>query len=118
MENIFFILKTLVLTIGLVMVMQIKTSETTTVETVAVQWLQSNAAVDALRGVADGAVKGIKQFYRGTMAMIDRSVGQSLGPHEEQAGNRKEFFKLKRSEAVQKAEEAKQAEQLHQDAVE
>lgn len=111
MENLWFVFKAMVLTVACIMLLQVKASENVTLEMMTVQWLQTNAAVDVLRGVADGAVKGIKQMYRGSMKVLDHTVGQALGPHEEQAGNRKAAFTLKRSEAVQAAEEEKREAQ-------
>jgi hypothetical protein len=55
MGEIFFVLKTLIVTVAIVSLMQIRIGRAT-LEQHSLAWLHTSATVEALRGVADGAV--------------------------------------------------------------
>lgn len=62
MSEFFFVLKTLLITIAIIMCMQIKIGSTT-IEQRSLDWLRESNAVYALRGVAEGAVSIMNQGW-------------------------------------------------------
>lgn len=62
MSEIFFVIKTLVVTVLIVAVLQIKIGPQT-IEQRSLSWMKNSNAIEALRGVADGAVAAIGNGY-------------------------------------------------------
>ncbi len=60
MSDIFFFLKTLILTVAVVLVMQVQVGERT-IENHALGWVQSSPIAAELNAVAKGAAKLIKE---------------------------------------------------------
>jgi hypothetical protein len=108
MGDIIFVIKTLVVTVALVVMMQIKIGPQT-IEQRALAWIHHSVAVEQLQEVAAGAVKA----GRKGIAMVSNALGiQTRIAREEQTIM---GLKVKRSEAYYKqkdreAEEAREKE--------
>lgn len=55
MGEFMFVVKTLVITVAIVFLLQVRVGRTT-IEQHSLTWMHQSAAIEALRGVADGAV--------------------------------------------------------------
>jgi hypothetical protein len=62
MNEFFFVIKSLIMTVVLILLMQIKIGKQT-VEQHSLNWLHESTATQALRGVADGAVSVGESSY-------------------------------------------------------
>jgi len=73
MEDVKFVIKTLLVTIVVIFVLQIRVG-TNTIEASTHAWIQNSAITEMLRGVADGGIKVTLDFYhwlRSEAASID-----------------------------------------------
>lgn len=104
MGDFLFVLKTLVITIVLVLLMQIKIG-TATIEQHSLAWIQNSAITDTLRSVAQGAVKATVQGYRWMSSAFDTNVGKRFSK-ENEPGSRLSI-KLHRSEAYEREQDKK-----------
>lgn len=59
MRDLFFVLKTFILTVAVILAMQVQLGERT-IESHAQQWIESSAVVAPLNAVAKGAAKMIR----------------------------------------------------------
>lgn len=55
MSELFFVLKTLVITVAIVFLLQVRVGRST-IEQHSLTWMHQSAAIEALRGVAAGAI--------------------------------------------------------------
>lgn len=76
MGTIFFVIKAAVLTVIVVMLLQVKIGPTT-VEQKSHQFLRESAAIDVLRGVADGAVSFGAKAYFWAKGFVNKQLGSS-----------------------------------------
>ena len=89
MGEVFFVIKTMVITIVVVMLLQIKIGSRT-IEQSSMVWIHESAVVESLRGVADGAVKIISKGFGSVKSVVSDHVS---------AETKASSFELKRSEA-------------------
>jgi hypothetical protein len=101
MGDLFFVIKTLAVTVALVVLMQIKVG-TRTVEQHSLAWIHQSAFVEQLQEVAAGAVKA----GRKGVAAVSGMLGIKTARVEEQTilG-----LKIKRSEAYSRQKEREEA---------
>ena len=76
MSEIFFVLKSILITVVIVTCLQIKIGPKT-VEERSLTWMHRSVAIDALRGVADGAVVAIENGYAWGRKLVDKQLGKS-----------------------------------------
>ena len=97
MSELFFVLKSLIVTIVIVVLMQVKWSGAT-VEQQATAWLQKSSTASYLQGVAQGGVLAGQNFVHYLKGLVGSTQSNSNTP-----GHRLEKFELKRStEALEK----------------
>lgn len=90
MGDFFFVIKTLLLTIVIVMLLQIKIGPTT-LEQKSLNWMRESNAVHALRGVAEGATVAIDEG----VAWVSKLVrSESASSRREESGSNKKRDKL------------------------
>jgi hypothetical protein len=75
-SEIFFVLKTMLITVVIVTCLQIKIGQRT-VEERSLSWMHRSVAIDALRGVADGAVVAIENGYSWGRTFVEKQMGKS-----------------------------------------
>jgi hypothetical protein len=109
MSAMFFVLKTFVLTVVVVMLMQIKIGRGT-IEEHSMHWIRNSDAVETLRYVAEGAVS----VAQSGMKAISSSLAWKSGEEAVKAGESvvrtnasKYSWELKRSDAYHKQQEQK-----------
>ncbi len=103
MSELFFVFKTFIITLVLILVMQIKIGKTT-LETQSLRWLRDSVAVDGLRGVAEGAVAVSTKAWGFLSASISGAVAGTkdvVGDKTENA-SKGYSWEIKRSEAYHK----------------
>jgi hypothetical protein len=93
MGEVFFVLKTMVITIVVVMILQIKIGSST-IEQKSLTWIHESVVVESLRGVADGAVKIFSKGFNSVRSAVTDRVSDGVST-ETKAAN----FQLKRTEA-------------------
>jgi hypothetical protein len=93
MGEVFFVLKTMVITIVVVMILQIKIGSST-IEQKSMTWIHESVVVESLRGVADGAVKIFSKGFNSVRSTITGDVSDRLSSETKAAS-----FELKRGEA-------------------
>ncbi len=79
MSEVFFVLKTLIVTIAIVLLLQIRIGRST-LEQHSLTWLHSSTAVEALRGVADGAVAAGFNGVNWIKATYQKKMSQDGAP--------------------------------------
>lgn len=105
MGDLFFLIRTVIMTFTLVFLMQIKVGEQT-LEQRSMLWIQESVFVDSLQEVAGGAIKVMEQGLRSITLMFDKKVTRLIDQSNE-PGNRWTKFALKRSQAVLQEQEEK-----------
>lgn len=93
MSAFFFVVKTVILTVVIVILLQVRVGRST-IEEHSLAWMHRSQAMEALRGVADGAVAaGINGFYWVKDAVQKKLGGGSGGapPKSDRHSRRKEW---------------------------
>jgi len=80
MSEFFFVLKSLFLTVVIILCMQIKIGSAT-IEQRSLEWMRESKAVYALRGVAEGAVSLIYEGWYWLEKTIQSDDSSSRGKH-------------------------------------
>lgn len=75
MSEFFFVVKTMLITVGIVALLQIKIGQKT-IEQRAVGWMHGSVAIEALRGVADGTVVAVENGYTWAKTAVDKQLGK------------------------------------------
>ena len=73
MGDLFFVIKSLVLTVILVAVMQVRIGGRT-LEHQTTAWIQNSSVVDNLRMVAEGAVKVVSEGYDSSSSIAQKQI--------------------------------------------
>ncbi len=109
MSEIFFILKTMVLTAVLVVVLQIRV-ENQSLEDKATEYLQSTTVLAPLQETADGALKVVKKFWKTAMGSMNSKFMREFNS-DQTPGKRKLGVQLERSKEYfeEQAEKAQQS---------
>ncbi len=107
--DVFFFLRTLLITFALVMLLQIKVGDST-IEQRAYVWAQNSPAVEMIQSVAAGGVHALTGVYQKMISLFDRSFAKKVDPNQV-PGMRSLGVQLKRSEeyARTQAEKVKAA---------
>jgi hypothetical protein len=105
MGDFFFVVKCFAITLGIVVLLQIKVGSRT-IEAHTVNWIHRSGFVQQLQDVAEGAVKAGKNGSREVADLFEDSTDEIIPRNEASTG----WLKIKRSEAYykQKAREKKQ----------
>jgi hypothetical protein len=90
MGEFFFVLKTMVFTIALILCLQIKIGQTT-IEQRSLTWMRQSIAIDALRGVADGAVSVAGEGYAWAKATYEKRAYGSETKHVRRTKSEKDL---------------------------
>mgnify|MGYP006908292115 CR=1 FL=1 len=108
MRELFFIFKSLALTIAIVIVFQIKVGETN-LEQKTMLWVQSSPLVAPLQEVADGGLKVLRETWKKLFGQINSKFFQSVDS-ENTPGKRSLGLQLERSRQYlsKQTEKAKQ----------
>lgn len=115
MSDVFFVLKSLVVTVVLVFLMQIRIGPAT-IEQHSLAWLQNSVFVDNLRNVAAGAIKAATNGYQSlTGGAHEEPVVSNDAAAKPAPGSRLERFRLKRSDAYYREQERKHLDRAARD---
>lgn len=74
MSEVFFVIKTLLVTVAIVFLLQIKIGRTT-VEQRSLTWMRQSSAIEAMRGVANGAVAAAGDGYEWARGAYENHFG-------------------------------------------
>ena len=100
MGDLFFVLKSVLITVAIVVLLQIKVGPKTA-EDHFVDWLHHSAVTQQLQGVAEGAVKSGREGVALASQMLGLGKGQPNVVKKEEAG----WLKIRRSDAYYKQKE-------------
>lgn len=114
MFNLFFMIKTLILTFVILVIMQVRVGEFT-LEQRAMFFVHDSPVVEPLREVAEGSTRAVRNWLRGISQQIGKS-GKALWSSEDQPGNRNLGVHIKRSQAFLK-EQAEKAKRIAEEEI-
>ena len=107
MDAVVFVLKSFVVTIAILFLMQIRVGNST-VERKTLAWMRQSVVVDGLRYVADGAVSITSKGYKAAHALVSSPNGSSPnGSSTTAEASRGYSWEIKRSDAYTKQEAKK-----------
>jgi ribosomal protein L12E/L44/L45/RPP1/RPP2 len=112
MSEMFFVLKTLVVTVIVVMLMQIKVGRAT-LEEHSMRWIRNSDAVETLRYVAEGAVRIAESGAKTLSSSLAWKSGEEAvktGESVVRSNASKYSWEIKRSAAYHKQQEQKKRE--------
>jgi hypothetical protein len=89
MSEFFFVLKTMIFAILLILCLQIKIGKTT-LEQRSLEWMHQSAAIEALRGVADGAVIASGEGYQWAKSIYEKHALGSEPKHSRHVNSDKD----------------------------
>lgn len=108
MRELFFFVKSLILTVIVVMLMQIEVGDNT-VEQKAMMWIESSPIVSPLREAAEGGAKLVRQGWKQVAGAFDKVLSDGF-KRENLSGSRDVRFRLERSKKVLEENAKKTAE--------
>ncbi|MCB9025633.1 MAG: hypothetical protein H6625_04905 [Bdellovibrionaceae bacterium] len=79
MSEIFFILKSFILTILIVIFMQVKVGETT-IEEKTLLWIESSTIISPIQKIVDGGVKVVKETWKTAFGNLNSKFFNSVKP--------------------------------------
>ena len=99
MSEFFFVMKTLIITVVLILCLQIRVGRMT-LEQRSLQWMHESSAIEALRGVADGAVVFAEQGIDWGRGLYARTFDQggSQKSHSNRHGRHRDSTKAEGDE--------------------
>lgn len=105
MLDFMFFVKTLIVTVFIVSLMQIKAGEST-IENHAAHWIRTTPLTEPLKSTAEAGAKAVRDSARWLSAQFQKQTRRIFGSERAQ-GARESTFKLKRSAAYEEEQSAK-----------
>ena len=106
MDAVVFVLKSFVVTVAVLFLMQIRVGNST-VERKTLAWMRQSVVVDGLRYVADGAVVLTNKGYQAVHSLVSSSDARVNTTADASRGYTGYSWEVKRSDAVTKAQAKK-----------
>lgn len=118
MGQIFYIIKIAVITFAVVLLMQIKIDETTTVENHVESFIRTSVLTSPIREIAQGGFLLVRNTYHGAIENLNALFTKNF--QAENSPGKRKFMELKRSLGFEKEIEKKKesASQVKEDAEE